>query len=136
MPRGSVLQPNERTKAVRIRAPEVIIRKLERFTPAQLGAWVYHNDARSRAEAPELSLDQTPPPIPENAVQEKPVNPRLVEILKHAKPVTAQDLQNMRNALQFTDEERAADEAFWQEREQERQRERELLMRKLEDNVL
>jgi hypothetical protein len=136
MSRGSALKPSEGTRVIRIRAPQNVLRKLERFTPAQVGAWVYHLDQYAQEHAPELSLEHSPAPIPEAVASEKPINPRLAELLKTAKPVTKQGLQAMKNALEFTKEELEADERFWRERAEERQLERALMMRELEDEAL
>jgi hypothetical protein len=129
MPRGSALKPNEATRAIRIRAPQNVLRKLERFTPAEVGAWVYHLDQYAREHAPELSLEHSPAPIPEAVVAEKPISPRLAEVLKTAKP---SNWKAIGETFQLTEEEREADERFWREREEERQQEREMLLRDLE----
>jgi hypothetical protein len=129
MPRGSVLHANEGTKALRIRAPKRILQRLERLTPAQLGAWVYFANECAIKHEPEHSLEHVPPAIPEAALQEKPIHPKLAEILKAPK---VQPWERLGASMAWTEEERLADEAFWQEREEERQREREALMRELE----
>jgi hypothetical protein len=129
MPRGVSLKPNEITKAVRIRAPKTILRKLERLTPAQIGAWVYHSETYFEQHEPNLSLEQPPAPIPDTAFEKKPMNPRLAEILRQAKP---SNWTKLGNRMRWTPEELEADEAFWQGREQERQQERAMLMRELE----
>jgi hypothetical protein len=135
MPRGTALKNHEGTRAIRVRAPKRILQRLERMSPAEIGAWIYHADKSLERNDPALVLAQPPAPIPPEAEQEKPMNPRLAELLKSAKPITKRDLEFMKNQYQLTDEEREADERFWQEREEERRLEREAMLKELEDEA-
>jgi hypothetical protein len=119
MPRESDVA--EVTRTIRIRAPKAVMRKLERFTPAELGAWIVRIDRYMQEHAPEYSLEHWTA----SKLKRQPINSRLEELLRTAKPVTEQDLQFMKNALEFTEEERAVDEKFWRDRAEEKRLERE-----------
>jgi hypothetical protein len=60
---------------------KTILRKLERMTPAQIGAWFHHSQKYFEQHEPDLSLEYPPAPIPTAALEEKPVNPRLAQLL-------------------------------------------------------
>lgn len=118
--RGPTLKPGETTRALRVRGPKAVLEKLERLRPEELGAWVYHAEDYFKENAPELSLEHPPQPIPGQAFA-KALNPKLAALLQEAKPM---QWTKAWNAIGLTDSERQADEAYWQERQAERKRER------------
>lgn len=125
MARGSNLKPFESTRAVRIRAPKAVLQKLERMSAKEIGAWVYHADHYLTEHAPERSLEHPPAPIPDDALEQQPLNPRLSEILGHAKP---SNWQALGDSIQWTPEQLEKDQQFWDERDAERAKERALMV--------
>ena len=126
MTRGSNLKPHESTRAVRIRAPKSVLQKLERLSAKEIGAWVYHADHYLAQHAPERSLEHPPAPIPEAALLEPPVDTRLSEVLSSAKP---SNWQTLGHSLKWTPAQLKKDQQFWDEREDDRARERALILR-------
>jgi hypothetical protein len=135
MPRGANLESHEESGAVRVRATKNIMRRLGEMSPNEIGAWIYHANKSLKRNDPDLILELPPAPIPPEAAYEKPISSRLAQLLKKTKPVSRQDLEDMKNPLGFTDEEREADEQFWREREEERRLERERMLKEEDDDA-
>lgn len=125
MSRGSNLKPFESTRAVRIRAPKAVLQKLERLSAKEIGAWVYHADHYLTEHAPERSLEHPPAPIPDDVLEARPLNARLIEILGHAKP---SNWQALGDSITWTQNQLEKDQQFWLERDTDRARERALVV--------
>lgn len=124
MTRGSNLKSHESTRAIRIRAPKAVLQKLERLSAKEIGAWVYHADHYLTQHAPERSLEHPPAPIPDDALEQRPPNARLNEVLGQAR---ASNWQALGDSSQWTPEQLEKDQQFWDERDADRARERALM---------
>jgi hypothetical protein len=62
MPRDTKSDAKEVTRAIRIRTSEELLQKLERFSPAELGAWIVRIDRHMQEHAPESALEHWVPP--------------------------------------------------------------------------